>query len=138
MISFLFKKQLILMENHKIVNKNIEVVIKLEFLKIKTWFCDKDVSSVNLISKTHDFIKMINLFSKTHDFIKMINSSRFAHPHQPAEGNCSCRLDIKFRFKAAIANSNVISSVQIVVAMAFQQGVTKAMNVNNAGTLLDH
>ena len=33
-------------------------------------FCDKDVSSVNLFSKTHDFIKMINLLSKTNDFIK--------------------------------------------------------------------
>ena len=37
-----------------------------------------------------------------------------------------------------IADSNEISFVQIVVAMAFQQGVTKATNVNNAGTLLDH
>ena len=29
------------------------------------WFCDKDLSSANLFSKTHDFIKMIILFSKT-------------------------------------------------------------------------
>ena len=37
-----------------------------------------------------------------------------------------------------IADSNEISFVQIVVAMAFQQGVTKVMNVSNASTLLDH
>ena len=28
------------------VNKNIEVV-KLEILKVKTWFCDKDLSKNN-------------------------------------------------------------------------------------------
>ena len=38
----------------------------------------------------------------------------------------------------SIADSNEISSVQIVVAMVFQQGVTKTTNVNNAGTPLDH
>ena len=30
----------------KIINTNIEVV-KLEILKIKTWFCDKDLSSLD-------------------------------------------------------------------------------------------
>ena len=38
------------------INKNIKIV-NLEILKVKTWFCDKDLSSVNLLSKTHDFIK---------------------------------------------------------------------------------
>ena len=38
------------------------------------WFCDKGLVFVNLLSKTHDFIKIMNLFSKTDDFIKMINS----------------------------------------------------------------
>ena len=40
----------------KSVNKNIKVV-KLEILKVKTWFCNKDLSSVNLFSKTYDLIK---------------------------------------------------------------------------------
>ena len=35
-------------KKHKIINKNIEVV-KLEFLKVKTWFCDKDLSSLDSI-----------------------------------------------------------------------------------------
>ena len=38
----LLKKSLILMENHKIINKNIKIV-NLEILKVKTWFCDKDL-----------------------------------------------------------------------------------------------
>ena len=46
-------------------------------------------------------------------------------------------IGVKYNSKI-IANSNVISFVQIVVAMAFQQGVTKVMNVSDAGTLLDH
>ena len=41
-------------------------------------------------------------------------------------------IGVKYNSKI-IANSNVISSVQIVVAMGFQQGVTSSMNVNNAG-----
>ena len=65
----LFKRSLILMKNHKITNENIKHV-KFEKLKIKTWFCDKDLSSVNLFSKTHDFIKNINLFSKMYAFRK--------------------------------------------------------------------
>ena len=43
----------------KLLIKNIKG-IKSEKLKVKTWFCDKDLSSVNLLSKTHDFIKNIN------------------------------------------------------------------------------
>ena len=38
----LSKKSLVLIKNLKIVNKNIEVV-KLEILKVKTWFGDKDL-----------------------------------------------------------------------------------------------
>ena len=38
----LFKKSLILIENHKIINKNIKIV-NLEILKVKTWFGDKDL-----------------------------------------------------------------------------------------------
>ena len=41
------------MKNHKIVNKNIKGV-KSEKLKVKTWFCDKDLSSVDSINEeTH-------------------------------------------------------------------------------------
>ena len=40
----------------EIFGKHIKVV-KLEILKVKTWFCDKDLSSVNLLSKAHDLIK---------------------------------------------------------------------------------
>ena len=35
--------------NHEITNKNIEVV-KLAILKVKTWFCDKDLSSLDSIN----------------------------------------------------------------------------------------
>ena len=42
----LFKKSLIWMKNHKIIDKNIKVV-NLEILKVKTWFCDKDLSNNN-------------------------------------------------------------------------------------------
>ena len=38
------KKLIMLMKNHKIINKSIKVV-KLEFLKVKTWFGDKDLFS---------------------------------------------------------------------------------------------
>ena len=37
-------------------NKNIKGV-KSEKLKVKTWFCDKDLSSVNLLGKTYNLIK---------------------------------------------------------------------------------
>ena len=41
------------MKNHKIVNKNIKG-IKSEKIKVKTWFCDKDLSSLDSINKeTH-------------------------------------------------------------------------------------
>ena len=36
-------------KNHQIVNKHIEVV-KLEILKVKAWFCDKDLSSLDSIN----------------------------------------------------------------------------------------
>ena len=51
-----FKTSLVLMKKHKFANRNIEGV-KSGKRKVKTWFCDKDLSSVNLLSKTHDFIK---------------------------------------------------------------------------------
>ena len=35
-------------ENGKIINKDIKVV-KLKILKVKTWFCDKDPSSLDSI-----------------------------------------------------------------------------------------
>ena len=38
----LFKKLIILIKNDKIINKNIKVV-KLEILKVKTWFGNKDL-----------------------------------------------------------------------------------------------
>ena len=43
-IGLLIKKSLILIKHNKMINKNIEVV-KLEILKVKTWFGDKDLSS---------------------------------------------------------------------------------------------
>ena len=43
------RKSLILIKNHKIINKNIEVV-KLEILKVKTWFWNKDLSSLDSIN----------------------------------------------------------------------------------------
>ena len=45
----LLKKLLILVEIHKIIDKNLKVV-KLEILKVKTWFCDKDLSSLDSIN----------------------------------------------------------------------------------------
>ena len=42
--TILLKKSLTLMKNDKIANKNIKNV-KSERLKIKRWFCDKDLSS---------------------------------------------------------------------------------------------
>ena len=38
------KKLIILMKNHKSMNKNIKIV-NLEILKVKTWFGDKDLFS---------------------------------------------------------------------------------------------
>ena len=38
------KKLIILIKNHKIIDKNIKVV-NLEILKVKTWFGDKDLFS---------------------------------------------------------------------------------------------
>ena len=40
---------LFFMRNHKVITKNIKVV-KLEILKVKTWFCDKDLSSLDSIN----------------------------------------------------------------------------------------
>ena len=40
----------------KIVNQNIKGV-KVKQLKIEMWFCDKDLSSVKLLSKIDDLIK---------------------------------------------------------------------------------
>ena len=41
---YLFKELIILMKNHRIINKNIKIV-NLEILKVKTWFGDKDLFS---------------------------------------------------------------------------------------------
>ena len=43
------KKSLILIKSHKIINKNIQVV-KLEILKVKMWFWNKDLSSLDSIN----------------------------------------------------------------------------------------
>ena len=40
----LIKKLIILIRNHKIINKNIRIV-NLEILKVKLWFGDKDLYS---------------------------------------------------------------------------------------------
>ena len=41
------------MKNHKLINKDIKVV-NLEILKVKTWFCDEDLSSLDSINlETH-------------------------------------------------------------------------------------
>ena len=37
------------MKKHKIINKNMKVV-KLEILKVKTWFWNKDLSSLDSIN----------------------------------------------------------------------------------------
>ena len=44
------------MTKHKIANKDIKDV-KSEKIKVKQRFYDKGLSSVNLLSKTNDFIK---------------------------------------------------------------------------------
>ena len=48
----LLKKSLILIKNYEIVNKNIKGV-KSEKVKIKTWFWNKDLSSLDSIIKKH-------------------------------------------------------------------------------------
>ena len=46
-------------------NKNIEVV-KLEILKVKTWFCDKDLSKNNkMVNKNIEVAKLEILKVKT-------------------------------------------------------------------------
>ena len=45
----LFKESLVLMKNHKIVNKDIKGV-KSEKLKVKTWFWNKDLSFLDSIN----------------------------------------------------------------------------------------
>ena len=40
----LLRKLIILIENHKIINKNLKIV-NLEILKVRTWFGDKDLFS---------------------------------------------------------------------------------------------
>ena len=53
------------MKNHKIIIKNIEVV-KLEILKVKTWFCDKDLSKNNkMVNKNIEVVKLDILKVKT-------------------------------------------------------------------------
>ena len=46
---------------------------------------------------------------------------------------CSTKATGVQNISETIADSSVISSVQIVVAMGFQQRVTSSINVNNAG-----
>ena len=47
------------------VNKNIEVV-KLEILKVKMWFCDKDLSKNNkMVNKHIEVVKLEILKVKT-------------------------------------------------------------------------
>ena len=49
----LLKKSLIFIKKHEIINENIEVV-KLRILKVKTWFWNKDLSSLDSINQeTH-------------------------------------------------------------------------------------
>ena len=43
------KKLIILLKNHKIINKNLKIV-NLEILKVKTWFWNKDLSSLDSIN----------------------------------------------------------------------------------------
>ena len=42
-------KKIISIKNHKIINKNIKIV-NLEILKVKTWFWNKDLSSLDSIN----------------------------------------------------------------------------------------
>ena len=43
------QKLIISIKNHKIINKNIKIV-NLEILKVKTWFWNKDLSSLDSIN----------------------------------------------------------------------------------------
>ena len=43
------KKLIILIKNHKIIDKNLKIV-NLEILKVKTWFWNKDLSSLDSIN----------------------------------------------------------------------------------------
>ena len=45
----LVKKLIISIKNHEIINKNIKIV-NLEILKVKTWFWNKDLSSLDSIN----------------------------------------------------------------------------------------
>ena len=45
----LLKELIILIKNHEIINKNIKIV-NLEILKVKTWFWNKDLSSLDSIN----------------------------------------------------------------------------------------
>ena len=45
----LLNKLIISIKNHKIINKNIKIV-NLEILKVKTWFWNKDLSSLDSIN----------------------------------------------------------------------------------------
>ena len=47
--AILLKKALILIKNDKNINKHKKVV-KLEILKVKTWFWNKDLSSLDSIN----------------------------------------------------------------------------------------
>ena len=69
----LIKEILVLIKNHKLINKNLKIV-NLEILKVKTWFGDKDLFSEICLIKPNDFTKVINSLSKTDDFTKVINS----------------------------------------------------------------
>ena len=43
------KKLIVLIKNHRIIEKNIKIV-NLEILKVKTWFWNKDLSSLDSIN----------------------------------------------------------------------------------------
>ena len=45
----MLKKLIILIKNDENINENIKVV-KLEILKVKTWFWNKDLSSLDSIN----------------------------------------------------------------------------------------
>ena len=70
--SILFKKSLILITSHKIMNKNVKIV-NLEILKVKTWFGDKDLFSYICSVKPMILQKLINSLIRIHYFIKLLN-----------------------------------------------------------------
>ena len=62
---------IILMKNHKTINKNIKNVKGVKSLKkYKRGFAIRTLKIMNLLSKTDDFVKIMNSLSKTDDFIK--------------------------------------------------------------------